>query len=73
MDTFENFDNNTPEESSENTPVQEGSEKPSVQENASAEPEQSQPEEAPDSHLYRCAGAFCLMLPCCQQSCSMRS
>ena len=23
MDTFENFDNNTPEESSENTPVQE--------------------------------------------------
>lgn len=57
MDTFENFDNNTPEESSENTPVQEGSEKPSVQENASAEPEQSQPEEAPDSHLYRGAGA----------------
>ena len=57
MDTFENFDNNTPEESSETTPVQEGSEKPSVQENASAEPEQSQPEEAPDSHLYRGAGA----------------
>ena len=57
MDTFENFDNNTSEESSENTPVQEGSEKPSVQENASAEPEQSQPEEAPDSHLYRGAGA----------------
>lgn len=57
MDTFENFDNNTPEESSENTPVQEGSEKPSVQENASAKPEQSQPGEAPDSRLYRGAGA----------------
>ena len=48
MDTFENFDNNTPEEYSE---------KPSVQENASAEPEQPQQEEAPDSHVYRGAGA----------------
>ena len=48
MDTFENFDNNTPEEYSEKT---------SVPENPSAQPEQPQPEDAPASHLYRGAGA----------------
>ena len=48
MDTFENFENNTPEEGSEHIPVQESH---------SFQPEQPRPEEAPESHVYRGVGA----------------
>ena len=48
MDTFENFENNTPEESSEHIPVQESH---------SFQPEQPRPAEAPESHVYRGVGA----------------
>ena len=48
MDTFENFENNTPEEGSEHIPVQESH---------SFQPEQPRPEEAPESHVYRDVGA----------------
>ena len=48
MDTFENFENNTPEEGSEHIPVQESH---------SFQPEQPRPAEAPESHVYRGVGA----------------
>ena len=48
MDTFENLDNNTPEDGSKKIPVQE---------NPSAQPEEPRPEEVPESHVYRGAGA----------------
>ena len=48
MDTFENFENNTPEEGSEHIPVQESH---------SFRPEQPRPAEAPESHVYRGVGA----------------
>ena len=48
MDTFENLDNNTPEDGSEKIPVQE---------NHSFQPEEPRPEEVPESHVYRGVGA----------------